>query len=270
MFRLDGKVALVTGAARGLGKCTASNFAREGSRLVITDIDAAELERTAGEMSLAGHETHPYVTDISDRDACLKLAEKVRDEVGQVDVLVNNAAIALNERILDMSEEAFRRITDVNLLGQVWMMQAFVPEMVRRGRGHVVNICSILGKVAVPRLGAYTATKFAFAGLTDTIRQELRGSGVDFTIVNPGYIATGMFEGAKVPIITSWQDPQHVADALLEAVKKNRAEIYVPRFMTRLSAILRAINPRIVDLSFVIFGANKAFDTMKKDRGRPF
>jgi short-subunit dehydrogenase len=134
----------------------------------------------------------------------------------------------------------------------------------------VVNICSILGKLSVPRQGAYTATKHAMVAITDTIRQELHKSGVEFTIVNPGYIDTGMFEGAKVPLITHWQDPQKVADAVVDAVKKNKAEIFVPRLMLLISILTRAIHTKLIDLNFRIFGADKTFDTMKKDRGRPF
>jgi NAD(P)-dependent dehydrogenase (short-subunit alcohol dehydrogenase family) len=271
MRDLAGRVVLITGAARGMGKLHAYNFAREGCRVVITDVDEAELEKTAAEMRGAGHEVHSYVQDVSDRDACFELAKKVEAEVGPIDILVNNAAIAINEYVMDTTEMTFRRVTDVNYLGQIWMMQAVIPEMLKRSRGHVVNVASIVAKVSPPKLGAYNATKAALIGITDTIRQELKGSGVDFTIVNPGYIATGMFEGAKVPLITHWQDPQKVADALVVAVKKNKAEIFVPRFMTLLASTVRGLGlPRMVDLSFSMLGAKKSFETMQKDRGRPF
>ena len=271
MKDLKGKVVLITGAARGMGKLHAHAFAREGSRVVLTDIDEAELAKTASEIQEMGYDVYSYIHDISSREGCFKLAEKVEDEVGSVDVLINNAAVATNETVLDTSESAYRRITEVNYLGQVWMLQAFVPQMVKRGSGHVVNICSMAGKVAVPNLGPYCATKFALIGITDSLRQELKGSGVDCTIVNPGYIATGMFEGTTVPFITRWQDPQKVADALLEGVKKKKAEVFVPRFIAWLSAFSRGLGmPKLVDLVFAILGANRSFSTMKKDRGRPF
>ncbi len=271
MEDLRGKVVLVTGAARGMGKCTALNFAREGSRVVITDLDEGELKKTASEMREAGYEVFSYRQDVSDRAACFKLVEQVESEVGPVDVLVNNAAIAVNETVLETSEEHFRRITDVNYLGQVWMMQAVVPGMVKRKSGHVVNMCSIAGKVAVPYMGAYCATKHALVAITDSIRMELRGSGVNFTIVNPGYIATGMFEGAKPPIITRWVEPQKVSDALLVAVKRNQAEIFEPAPVTRLTALLRGLGiPKLLDFNFKLLGVLKTFEGMKKDRGRPF
>ncbi|NPV59325.1 MAG: SDR family NAD(P)-dependent oxidoreductase [Actinobacteria bacterium] len=271
MEDLRGKVVMVTGAARGMGKCTAMNFAREGSRVVITDLDEKELDKTASEMRDAGYDVHPYIQDVSDRAACFELVKRIESEVGPIDVLVNNAAIALNESVLETSEEHFRRITDVNYFGQIWMMQAVVPGMLRRKSGHVVNMCSIAGKVAVPLMAAYCATKHALIAVTDSIRMELRGSGVNFTIVNPGYIATGMFEGTKPPIITRWVEPQKVSDALLVAVKKNQAEIFEPAFVTRLTAFLRGLGlPKLMDFSFKTMGVFKTFEGMKKDRGRPF
>jgi all-trans-retinol dehydrogenase (NAD+) len=271
MKDLRDKVVLITGAARGMGKLDALAFAREDSRVVITDIDGDELERTADEIKEKGFDIHDYTLDISDHDACFELAKKVEEDVGPVDVLVNNAGIIVNETVLEMSESAFRRTTEVNYLGQVWMIQAFVPSMLERGSGHVVNMCSIAGKVSVPLIGAYAATKFAFIGLTDSIRQELKGSGVDFTIVNPAYIATGMFEGAKVSFITRWQDPQKVTDAIIKAVKRNRAEIGVPSFPVHLSGFARGLGlPKFTDACLGLLGGTKGFSTMKKDRGRPF
>jgi NAD(P)-dependent dehydrogenase (short-subunit alcohol dehydrogenase family) len=271
MKDLSGKVVLITGAARGMGKLTAQNFGREGSRVVITDLDEAELNKTVEELQGQGFEIRGYKQDVSDREGCFDLAERVAKDVGEVDVLVNNAAISTNTSVLETSEKEYKRITDVNYLGQVWMMQAFVPRMLKRGTGHVVNMCSIAGKVAAPDLAPYCATKFALIGITDGIRQELKGSGVDFTIINPAYIATGMFEGAKVPFITRWQEPQKVSDALVDAVKKNKGERYVPRFIGWLSGFSRGLGlPKFVDAAFGIIGANRSFSTMQKERGRPF
>ncbi|MDD3719255.1 MAG: SDR family NAD(P)-dependent oxidoreductase [Actinomycetota bacterium] len=271
MKDLAGKVVLITGGARGMGKLHARNFAREAARVVVTDLDESELEKTAAEMREAGYEVFPYLQDVSDREAGFELVNRVEAEVGPIDVLVNNAGITTAEYVMDTSESTFRRIIDVNYLGPVWMMHAVIPGMLARKRGHVVNVCSIVAKVAPPKLGAYNASKAALLSITDTIRQELKGSGVNFTIVNPGYIATGMFEGAKVPVITHWQDPQKVADALVDAVKKNKAEIFVPRFMTLVASAVRGLGlPRLVDLSFGTLGAKKSFESMHEERGRPF
>ncbi|MBU1672710.1 MAG: SDR family NAD(P)-dependent oxidoreductase [Actinobacteria bacterium] len=271
MRDLEGKVVLITGAARGMGRLHAINFAREGSRVVITDVDESELEKTAGEMRLAGFEAYPYVHDVSDRAACFDLVARVESEVGPVDVLVNNAGVVECGDFLDLSERSIRRMMDVNYFGQAWMMQAALPRMAARRSGHVVNICSSAGKLGVARLGPYCATKFASIGLTDSVRPELRRRKVRFTIVNPGYVNTGMFEGAKMVLISRWQDPQKVSDAVVLAVKKNRREICVPRFAVHLAAFVRGFCiPWLSDLAGIVFRADSSFKTWRKDHARPF
>jgi len=247
------------------------NFAREGSRVVATDVDGKELEKAVGELEGMGFDVFPYLLDVSERDACFALVEKVESEVGPIDILINNAGVVECYEVLEHSEYSIRRITDVNYLGQVWMMQAAVPGMVSRGCGHVVNMCSVTGKASAAKGAFYSATKHALIAVTDAIRQELRKSGVKFTIINPGYVSTGMFEGARVPFITSWQDPQKVSDAVVEAVKRNRAEVCIPRFNVRLAALSRAMCwPKFTDFYFHILKVDKSGDTWRKDPTRPF
>lgn len=217
MKDLKDKVVLVTGAARGMGRLHALTFAREGARVVITDIDSGELAATESEMREAGYDVHAYRQDISNREECFALAARVEEEVGPVD------------------------------------------------------ICSMAGKVAAPYLGAYCATKFALVGLTDALRQELKGSGVGTTIVNPGYITTGMFEGARAPWVTRWQDPQKVADAVLRAVREDKCEVFVPRFVAWLSGFGRGLGmPRFGDFLITLFGGRQSFKGMIDERNRPF
>jgi all-trans-retinol dehydrogenase (NAD+) len=259
VMELKGKVALVTGAAMGMGRLEALNFAREGCRVVIADVDEARLAETLEEFKRNGHDAYSYVLDVSDREACLKVAREAGRDVGPVDILVNNAGVVECGDFLDMSEESIRRMFEVNVFGQAWMMQAVVPDMVRRGTGWVINICSSAGKVGVARMAAYCSTKFAGIGLTDTVRAELRGSGVTFIIVNPGFVQTGMFEGAKVPFITRWVQPQEVADVVLKAVKKNNWEVFIPNFAVRMSAFARGLGlPKVSDLAMTALGGNRS------------
>ena len=271
MKDLEEKVVLVTGAARGMGRLHAENFHREGCVLVITDVDEKGLGEAEHMLRSLGCQVHAYKLDVSDRDACFEVADKVRSEVGPIDVLVNNAGITECYAVLDLSERAVRRMAEVNYMGYVWMMQAVVPEMVKRGSGHVVNICSVAGKIGTAKMGGYCATKFADIGITDAIRMETRGSGVNFTIVNPGYVSTGMFEGGKIPFITRWQDPMKVSRAMVEAVKKNKAEICVPRANVLMVAFLRGLcMPKLIDFAFHTLGVDKSMDGWCKDAERPF
>ncbi|MHB8779936.1 MAG: SDR family NAD(P)-dependent oxidoreductase [Candidatus Geothermincolia bacterium] len=272
MRDLTGKVVVVTGAARGMGKLEALNFGREGARVVVTDVDERLLTDTAGEMARAGIDVNAYVLDVSDRDACFAFANKVKAEVGPVDVLINNAGITYMDEVMNQSEQHIRRIMDVNYFGQVWMMQAVIPQMLeRKTKCNIVNICSVAGKIGSARMGPYCASKHAAIGLTDSIRHELKGKNIVFTIVNPGYINTGMFEGAKVPAITHWQDPQTVADAVLNGVKKNQLEVCVPRFLVRMTALSRGLcATKLTDQVFFLLRGHKSFAAWKEDKTRPF
>ncbi len=270
MEDLKGKLVLLTGAARGMGKVHAMNFAREGCRVIITDVDSTELERTAGELESKGCEVFHYLLDVSNREACFELAEKVESEVGPLDILVNNAGIVENYAVLELSERSLRRMMEVNYFGQIWMMHAFVPRMVKRGRGHVVNVCSVAGKVGNPLMGGYCASKHAAIAITDTIRQEVHGTGVNFTIVNPAYVKTGMFEGAKLPFITSWLTSEQVSDALMQGLKKNKVEVNVPLVAVWGMGFARGLHAGIIDLLFRLFKQEKSMAGWKKDESRPF
>ncbi len=271
MHDLKDKLALVTGGARGMGRLHLQTLGREGCRLIATDVDEEELNATVRELSEAGLQVTPYALDVSDREACLALAERVERELGAVDILVNNAGIVEGSGILEMSERSARRMVEVNYLGLVWMMQAFVPAMARRGSGHVVNVASTAGKVGVANLGGYCATKFAVIGITDAARAELAKQGVRFTIINPGYIKTGMFEGSKPSFVTRWLEPQEVADAVARSLKRGDAEVCVPGFTVRMAAFARGLcMPRFTDPAFRLMGLHRSFSGLRKDDRRPF
>ena len=123
MKDLKDKVVLITGAARGMGRLYALKFAREGSRVVLTDVDEKELGKTTGEMQDMGFSVSSYMLDVSERDECFSLVDKVESEVGPIDILINNAGVVECDEVLNHSEFSIRRITDVNYLGQVWMIQ---------------------------------------------------------------------------------------------------------------------------------------------------
>ncbi|MBN1289205.1 MAG: SDR family NAD(P)-dependent oxidoreductase [Actinobacteria bacterium] len=271
MKDLNDKVVLITGAARGMGRLHAINFGKEGARLVVTDIDEKLLKETADELKAKGYRVDYYKHDVSSRDDCFRLAEKVKDDAGTVDVLVNNAGITRSAGVLDYSEEEYRRITDVDYLGIVWMMQAFVPGMVEQSSGHVVNICSIAGKFGVPMLSPYCGAKAASVVVTDSIRLELKNSGVNFTMVDPYFAKTGMFDGARTIPIMGWQSAEKISAKLVDAVKKNRGEVCVPPFRVRLFAVSRALGfIKFFDLIFRVLGAHHSVAKWKEDKSRPF
>jgi NAD(P)-dependent dehydrogenase (short-subunit alcohol dehydrogenase family) len=271
MKDLRDKVVLITGAARGMGKLDALAFAREGCRVVMTDVDLKELEKAALEMAGEGYDAHPFSLDVSDREACFELVVKVEGEIGPIEVLVNNAGVMECGEFTGMSEHHWRRTMEVNFLGQVWMMQAVLPGMLARRRGHIVNMASQAGVIGGAKMSSYSASKHAVMGVTDSVRLELRGSGVRFSDVIPGFVDTGMASGAEPPFISPWVDPAKVSAAIVNAVKKGHEEICRPAFAVRLSAFLRGLgSPKLLDGVYRILGGHKVFDTWRKDQTRPF
>lgn len=189
MARLDGKVALVTGGARGQGEAEARLFAQEGASVVIADVLDDEGERVAADIG----DSAVYVRlDVTDEHAWAAAMKTTVDTFGRLDVLVNNAGIARNGRLVDASVEDFRAVVDVNQLGVFLGMRAAVEPMKAAGGGSIVNISSIDGIVGMTGLIAYVGSKFAVRGMTKTAALELGPLGIRANSIHPGYIETPM------------------------------------------------------------------------------
>lgn len=191
-FRLEGRRAVVTGGARGIGRATAFALSGAGAAVVIADRDAAIAEATAQEIAAAGGVAVPIGLDVTDRAAVEAAAARIEETFGPVDVLVNNAGMVLNGASTDVAEGEWRRVLDLNLDAVFWCAQAFGRRMVARGRGAIVNISSICGEIAVrPQLQAsYNASKGAVNMLTRSLAAEWGRTGVRVNAVAPGYTAT--------------------------------------------------------------------------------
>ena len=190
-MRLEaGQVAVVTGAASGIGRGLAEGFLRRGLAVVAADVEASALETAVREMSAAGRVV-AQVTDVRDPEALRRLAARTLDELGRVDVVCNNAGVVTTRLpVWEQSPEDWRWTLEVNLLGVVNGIRAFVPHLIRQGSGHVVNTASIAGLAPIPGggNGAYTASKHAVVGLSETLVEELATVGVDVgvTVLCPG------------------------------------------------------------------------------------
>jgi NAD(P)-dependent dehydrogenase (short-subunit alcohol dehydrogenase family) len=190
-MRLEqGQVAVVTGAASGIGRELAEAFLRRGLAVVAADVEASALTRAVTEMSAAGS-VIGHATDVRDPEALLRLASRTLDQFDRVDVVCNNAGvIARRLPVWEQSPEDWRWTLEVNLLGVVNGIRAFLPHLIRQGRGHVVNTASIAGLAPVPGggNGAYTASKHAVVGLSETLVEELVAIGADVgvTVLCPG------------------------------------------------------------------------------------
>ena len=234
---LSGRWALVTGAASGIGRATALALACRGADLVICDIDEAGLDTVRGEIEALGRAVLARAVDVADREQMRAFAETVHAEIPAVDVLVNNAGVAVTATFVDTTLEDWDWILGTNLVGVIHGCHFFVPRMIERGQGgHVVNISSTAGYFALGTMSAYSATKFAVRGMSEVMHGELAVHGIGVTAVCPGIIDTpivgtmrmrgGDEEESRrraVQVFTRRAySPERLAEGILKAIRKNK------------------------------------------------
>jgi NAD(P)-dependent dehydrogenase (short-subunit alcohol dehydrogenase family) len=193
-----GKVAVITGAASGMGRSLSLLLATEGARLAISDVDVTGLAETARSARLLGAQVHEQRLDVANREAVMAYAATVMAEFGVVNLVINNAGIALSGDVEEMAFGDVDRIMDVDFWGVVHGTMAFLPHLIASGDGRLVNISSLFGLVAMPGQSAYNAAKFAVRGFTEALRQEMliNGHAVTVTCVHPGGIKTNIVNNA--------------------------------------------------------------------------
>jgi NAD(P)-dependent dehydrogenase (short-subunit alcohol dehydrogenase family) len=192
MYALQDKIAVITGAGSGIGRALALRLAQKGCRLALSDIKADALAET-----LLPQRPFTQALDVADRDAVFAFADAVKRECGGAHVIVNNAGVALSQTIEDMRYEDFEWLMNINFWGVVHGTKAFLPTLRAQDDGVIVNLSSIFGIIAVPTQGAYHSAKFAVRGFTETLRQELAGTGVSAICVHPGGIKTNIARNAR-------------------------------------------------------------------------
>lgn len=194
---LSGKLVLLTGAASGIGRETALEFARCGARLALVDINADGVAATAQDCRALGVEAASYGVDMASADAVAELAAQVPRELGPVDVLVNNAGVAVVAPFCRTKAADWDWIFGVNVQGPLRLTRALLPAMIARGSGHIVVVASLAGLIGAPGMVAYSTTKFALVGFTESLRLELVGSGVGVTTVCPGHVRTNLHRATR-------------------------------------------------------------------------
>jgi len=200
MDNFEGKVAAITGAGSGIGRALAVELAKRGAHLALSDVDEVGLAETVSLCEGYGVKVTSTKVDVADRDAVFEWADQVVDEHGRVNLIFNNAGVALGALVESMSVEDFEWLMDINFWGVVHGTQAFLPHLKATGDGHVVNISSVFGLVSIPTQSAYNAAKFAVRGFTDALRIELEieDCGVSSTTIHPGGIKTNIARSARI------------------------------------------------------------------------
>jgi all-trans-retinol dehydrogenase (NAD+) len=254
--QLYGKNALVTGGAMGMGKSLAGLLLREGARVAIVDIRDAELEAARKELAGVGT-VAAFKCDITDRLAVYALTDSVREEFGTIDLLVNNAGIVKAHPLMDKPDELIELTVAVNLLAHFWTMKAFLPDMLARRSGHIVNMASAGGILGVPYISDYCASKFGAIGLAESVRQELRLQGykkIKVSYVCPNTVGTGMFAGNKAVKGTKMLEPEDVTTRIVTGIKRGKERIYVPGSVYT-AALLKDVLPvPVMDLTSRLMG----------------
>jgi len=266
MTDINGKRALITGAASGIGKLLAMQLAHKGADLVLWDIDSAGLDLAQAELTGAGYKADIYPCDLTSREEIAAVAAQTLAESGPVDILVNNAGIVSGKNLLDISDQEIVRTFDVNTLALFWTVRAFLPSMLERNSGHVVTVASAAGLAGTAKLTDYCSSKFAAVGFDESLRLELKqqGSNVVTTLVCPFYIDTGMFDGVKtrfswlLPILR----PEDVVRRMVNAIRKDRRRLVMPWFVYS-SWPIRLLPVAWFDALMGFFGISHSMDDFR-------
>ncbi|MDT5352733.1 MAG: hypothetical protein QOJ56_1265 [Mycobacterium sp.] len=228
MDNIRGKTIVITGAARGIGYATAKALLARGARVVIGDRDVDVLENAvAGVSSLGSVSGHPL--DVTDKESFAAFLDKARaDGGGHIDVLINNAGVMPVGPFLEQSAEAIRSSIEVNFYGVLTGCQLVLPEMVKRRSGHIINIASMAGMVAVPGQIVYAGTKFAVVGLSTAMADEFAPHGVKVTVVLPTFTNTELISGTSPSAAQKPVEPAEIAAAIVKVLDKPKTRVSVP------------------------------------------
>jgi len=189
-FRLNGKVALVTGASYGIGFGMAAALASAGAKIVFNDLNQEAVDKGLQNYKKAGIPVHGYVCDVTDEVAVNEMIAKIQSDVGIIDILVNNAGIIKRIPMLEMTAEDFRQVIDIDLNGPFIMAKAVIPGMLKKGHGKIINICSMMSELGRETISGYAAAKGGLKMLTKNICSEFGEANIQCNGIGPGYIAT--------------------------------------------------------------------------------
>jgi short-subunit dehydrogenase len=266
---LEGKRALVTGGASGIGKSIAIRLAAEGAELVLVDLNETLLAETAAELRAKGARVQTYALDLTNTSRLLGLREEVHRQGGAIDVLVNNAGVVFGGAFLAVPLERHMTTYRVNTEALMAMTHAFLPDLIAQPDAHVVNIASASAFIGLPFAATYASSKWAVLGFSESLLLELEHLGhrhVHVTAVCPSYVATGLFDGARAPFTTRLMTADRVADLTVNAMLRNRPCVRAP-WLVKVTPFLKATAP--FRLFYRIAGWLGVNTSMLEWRGRP-
>lgn len=240
MRQFEDKAVLITGGASGIGKIMARIILERKAKVVIWDINQQKIDETVSEFSFKGN-IFGYKVDVSRPEEVQMLAKRVKEEVGVIDILINNAGIVVGKYFMDHTEADIAKTIGVNTNAPMFVTQAFLEDMLKQDSGHICNIASSAGIISNPKMSVYAASKWSVIGWSDSLRLELKqmNKKVKVTTILPYYINTGMFDGvkSKLPIL----EPEKTALTIVRAIEKNKRLLTIPGYIYRITRLAQAV-----------------------------
>jgi short-subunit dehydrogenase len=261
------KVVLITGASSGIGRESAKEFAKLGANIVLVSRTKEKLDQVANELRKFNIITLTCQCDVSNKDQVKEMSKMVLDKFDSVDILVNNAGFAIYGSVFDLSIDEIESQMETNYFGMVYCIKNFLPTMIEKKTGHIVNVASVAASFGLPGIASYCASKFAMLGFSEGLKHELKNSGVGITVVSPIMVRTNFFEHPSFENMPKFSptslSSKTVAKAILKAANSPRLEIIVPSVIRGAVWMKNTfpyfINP-ILGKSF-----KKQLDSIKKD-----
>jgi len=249
-------VAVVTGGSKGIGRAIAEQAVARGARVGLVARHREDLDATLH--ALGGSRSGAVAAaDVADRRQLEAALAALAGALGPVDILVNNAGLGAAGTVTQVPVEAFERVMAINYLGTVYATASVLPGMLERGRGHIVNVASVAGRFAAPGEAAYSATKFAVVGYSQSLALELHGTGVGVSLIDPGPVDTGFFDTRGADYQRHWPrkvPASRVAGAVIDAVERDRFEVFVPPWYRAVGVVQAAVSGLLRMVPPSVFG----------------
>lgn len=270
MSEIAGRHILITGGASGIGRLMAHKLAALGGVISIWDIHRENLDKLVAELSGGARElARGFVCDVAHRANVYRVAGETTAAAGPVDVLINNAGVVSGRGILELPDDKIEATFAINTLSLFWTAKAFLPQMIERGRGHIVTISSASALIGVPKLSDYSASKWAAMGFDESLRAELRtlAPAIRTTVVCPYYVDTGMFHGVKsrFPWLLPILSEDYVAGRIVSAIQRDKRRLMLPALVYSVP-LMRVLPVGLFDWLATFLGVNASMDEFRGRR----
>lgn len=244
------KVVLITGASSGIGRASAIQFAKKGANIILVSRSHEKLDQVAKNLKKFNVSTFVCVCDVSDKSQVKKMSEMVLEKYGTIDILVNNAGFAIYGSVSKLTIEEIESQMETNYFGMIYCIKNFLPAMIKKKSGHIVNVASVAGSFGLPGIASYCATKFAMLGFSEGLKHELKGTGVGITVVSPIMVRTNFFDHKSFEKMPKYSptslSAETVAKAILRAANSPRLEIIVPSIV-RIAVWIKTTFPYLIN-----------------------